>query len=104
MTTTAGLNAYGLPTNAGRASSRNNLSSDGLSRNDSFHGEPPAAIGERIKVCVRKRPLSNKELQRNERDIADVVNSRCIVVNEPKYALFRELSMMFQLLLGPKLT
>ncbi len=42
--------------------------------------------GSKIKVAIRKRPLSKKEKSRNENDIIDVVNS-AIVVSETKFFL-----------------
>jgi hypothetical protein len=38
---------------------------------------------DRISVCVRKRPLGSKELNRGERDICDVSN-RIVILNEEK--------------------
>lgn len=37
------------------------------------------SIGDRIKVCVRKRPLNAKELSRMEKDVVVVENNRMIV-------------------------
>ncbi|CAG8547653.1 18780_t:CDS:10 [Acaulospora morrowiae] len=47
---------------------------------------PSPFVGARpqIRVCVRKRPLSKKELLRNEKDIATVNGPRTILINEPK--------------------
>jgi len=47
----------------------------------------PARISkeDRIKVCIRKRPLSKKEMRKGEADIVTVGGKRTIVVNEPKY-------------------
>lgn len=80
------MNAYGVPpgTSTGRTKSRNASSNDQLSKSESFSDISLNQTGERIKVCVRKRPLSSKELQRNERDITDIISSRSIQVNEPK--------------------
>ena len=38
----------------------------------------------KIKVAIRKRPISNKELSRNEHDIINVENST-VMVSETKY-------------------
>ena len=73
-TTSSGLNAYGVP-------SRSNRSTPGIDNNGSY--VDPETV-ERIRVCVRKRPLSNRELQRGEKDIADVTSRRTVLVNEPK--------------------
>ncbi|KXS20169.1 kinesin-domain-containing protein [Gonapodya prolifera JEL478] len=42
------------------------------------------SLSDRIRVCVRKRPMSQKEVRRKETDITNVANRRSIVVNEPK--------------------
>ena len=44
-------------------------------------------LSDRIRVCVRKRPLSKKELKRGESDIARVTGRRTITILEPKYFL-----------------
>ena len=41
-------------------------------------------LHQRIRVCVRKRPLSKKETAHGERDVAPVVGARTIQVNAPK--------------------
>lgn len=41
-------------------------------------------LNQRIRVCVRKRPLSNKEIARNEKDITQAAGDCTIQVNEPK--------------------
>jgi len=40
--------------------------------------------GSRIRVCVRKRPLSNKEIMRQEHDIVEVKSRQKFSVQEPK--------------------
>jgi hypothetical protein len=42
-------------------------------------------VSERIRVCVRKRPLNQKELKRNEQDVTSVSGKRTIVITEAKY-------------------
>ena len=69
-----GLNAYGVPANA---NSRTNRSLGGSAENNS-------GPVDRIRVCVRKRPLSEKELARNERDIAKILSNRSVAIKEPK--------------------
>ncbi|KAI8802576.1 P-loop containing nucleoside triphosphate hydrolase protein [Cladochytrium replicatum] len=65
------LNAYGVPVaNSGNSSGQKSKSS--------------SDFNERIRVCVRKRPLNKKELKRNETDIATVGGRRTIIINEPK--------------------
>jgi hypothetical protein len=41
-------------------------------------------LNQKIRVCVRKRPLNKKELERAEKDIAPTTGVRSINVNEPK--------------------
>lgn len=41
-------------------------------------------LNQKIRVCVRKRPLNKKELERAEKDIAPTAGVRSINVNEPK--------------------
>lgn len=41
--------------------------------------EPP-----KIRVVVRKRPLTSKELKRNDTDVMDMVSSESIIVKELK--------------------
>ncbi|CAG8590028.1 13640_t:CDS:10 [Ambispora gerdemannii] len=68
------LNAYGVP-------------SRHQSRNSSYSGpksNAPSNLDDKIRVCVRKRPLSQKELAGSQKDIATVVGSRTIHINEPK--------------------
>ena len=41
----------------------------------------------KIKVVVRKRPLSQKEIEKNDIDIIEKRTRENIVVKEPKYKL-----------------
>lgn len=41
-------------------------------------------IGSRIRVCVRKRPLSNKEIMRKETDVMAIVSRQKLNISEPK--------------------
>ena len=41
--------------------------------------EPP-----RIRVVVRKRPLTSKETKRNDADILDIVDTESLIVKELK--------------------
>ncbi|CAO3572215.1 unnamed protein product [Mortierella alpina] len=71
-----GLDAYCLPTGGERKGT--------LGRSSSVHlGNEMTA---RIRVCVRKRPLSNKEIHRGEKDMATVAG-RQLAVDEPKVRL-----------------
>lgn len=64
------LNAYGVP-------------SRHPSRNNSYSGKG-SNLHDKIRVCVRKRPLSQKELTNGQKDIAIVNGIRSIIINEPK--------------------
>ncbi|CAG8587471.1 10612_t:CDS:10 [Funneliformis mosseae] len=68
------LNAYGVPS---RHSSRGNSYSLPARHN------VPSNLNDKIRVCVRKRPLSKKELARNEKDIAIINGQRTVHINEP---------------------
>ncbi|KAF9095052.1 Kinesin-like protein kif24 [Mortierella sp. AD031] len=68
-----GLNAYSVPA-SGRGP---------LGRISSYTVNDMAA---KIRVCVRKRPLSNKETSRGEKDMASVTG-RQLAVDEPKVRL-----------------
>jgi kinesin family protein 2/24 len=91
----SGLNAYGLPSPARKLAfdHENSPAKPALLAAPKATSAPivsPVAAlsmangAERIRVCVRKRPLSSKELNRGEKDIADVLSAKTIVVNEPK--------------------
>ncbi|EFA84546.1 SAM domain-containing protein [Heterostelium album PN500] len=43
--------------------------------------------GQRIRVCVRKRPLNKKEIARNEKDILETSGKKELHVHEPKVKL-----------------
>ncbi|KAJ3151140.1 Kinesin-like protein kif24 [Geranomyces variabilis] len=65
------LNAYGVPLNAPGAQSTVKTGS-------------VSSLTDRIRVCVRKRPLNSKELKKNEADIARVTGRRTVNIDEPK--------------------
>lgn len=69
----AGHNAYGVPTIAAKAHASKQqvvvVQSD---------------LNQKIRVCVRKRPLSKKEIEKSEKDITPVASVRTVHVNEPK--------------------
>ncbi|KAL0248631.1 hypothetical protein GEMRC1_003865 [Eukaryota sp. GEM-RC1] len=46
--------------------------------------ELPASHKERIRVVIRKRPLSKKEIQKGEQDITTVESQNTVAVHEPK--------------------
>jgi hypothetical protein len=62
------LNPYGLPTNNNRTQSTQKKSD----------------LNQKIRVCVRKRPLSKKEVEKSEKDITPVKSVGTVHVNEPK--------------------
>lgn len=41
-------------------------------------------LNQKIRVCVRKRPLSKKEIEKCEKDITPAASVRTVHVNEPK--------------------
>jgi hypothetical protein len=42
---------------------------------------------QKIRVCIRKRPLSKTEILQNEQDIASIASSKTVEIHAPKYAL-----------------
>ncbi|KAI8974079.1 P-loop containing nucleoside triphosphate hydrolase protein [Pilobolus umbonatus] len=67
------LDPYGIPLN--RKYKSNTPPSMQLGQSD---------LNQKIRVCVRKRPLNKKELERGEKDISPASGVRSINVNEPK--------------------
>jgi len=66
------LNAYGIPISAGGTTlSRGNKNSN-------------VDLSDKIRVCVRKRPLNKNELRRGESDITELAGKRTLVINEQK--------------------
>ena len=51
-------------------------------------GSGQSDLNQKIRVCVRKRPLNKKEIDRGEKDISPTAGIRSININEPKYAFF----------------
>jgi len=43
--------------------------------------------GQRISVCVRKRPLKHAESRRGETDVVTVSGEECVIVHESKEAV-----------------
>ncbi|KAJ3234405.1 Kinesin-like protein kif24 [Chytriomyces hyalinus] len=70
------LNAYGVPTSI---AAPQRVGAGGLGGASSR-----ADLSDRIRVCVRKRPLNKKELRTSQTDVATVSDRRTLVVNEPK--------------------
>lgn len=63
------LNPYGLP----------------ISSNNRHLTQKKSDLNQKIRVCVRKRPLARKEIEKCEKDITPVQGVRTVHVNEPKY-------------------
>ncbi|KAH6595118.1 hypothetical protein BASA50_006104 [Batrachochytrium salamandrivorans] len=81
------LNVYGVPTTLGASLSTaaSGLSNGALnSSTASSKSSIRPDISDRIRVCVRKRPLNKKELKKGETDIAAVNGHRTISIFEPK--------------------
>lgn len=72
------LNAYGIPLSTGMQSGV------GSSTGALSSASRRSTLGDRIRVCIRKRPLSKKELKRNELDITEVSGRRTVTINEPR--------------------
>lgn len=77
------LDTYGIPTSHTRTSQ---LKTNGTSQKvqTSTAGSGLSDLNQRIRVCVRKRPLSRREVAAGEKDITPVSGSRSINVNAPK--------------------
>ncbi|SAL96704.1 hypothetical protein [Absidia glauca] len=48
---------------------------------------PPSDLNQKIRVCVRKRPLNRKEVDKGEKDISPCLGTRSLHINEPKLRL-----------------
>ena len=72
---TAGFYNYGVPSNKPKQSTP-------IKRHRSTSESPS-----RIQVCVRKRPLSQAELNANEEDVLTVTSSTTIELTVPKLAV-----------------
>jgi hypothetical protein len=63
----------------------NNLNPYGLPTNNNRHlTQKKSDLNQKIRVCVRKRPLARKEVEKCEKDITPVQGVRTVNVNEPK--------------------
>lgn len=67
------LNAYGVP-----------LTAANTNQPKAATAKPTSDLADRIKVCVRKRPLSQKEIKRGDSDVAAISGRRTIGLMEPK--------------------
>ena len=79
------LNAYGIPlAGAAKISSTTSLTPSSLPKIASS-SLASVTTSDRSRACVRKRPLNQKELRKNEQDITTVSGRRTIILTEPKY-------------------
>lgn len=69
------LDAYGVPLSPSKAARQQ--------RNMNYY-LPQSDLNQKIRVCVRKRPLNRKELERGDKDIAPNLGTRSLQINEPK--------------------
>ncbi|KAI8640751.1 P-loop containing nucleoside triphosphate hydrolase protein [Parasitella parasitica] len=80
-TTTTATSSNSITANAALASPLTSIGSP-LQQSQQLMGQ--SDLNQKIRVCVRKRPLNKKELERAEKDIAPTAGVRSINVNEPK--------------------
>jgi kinesin family protein 2/24 len=85
------LNTYGVP--LGQKQQQSKTSSASEAKSNPFIQDntasttcnlPQSSLNQRIRVCVRKRPLSKKEMTAKERDITSVIGNRTLQVNAPR--------------------
>ncbi|ORX51629.1 kinesin-domain-containing protein [Hesseltinella vesiculosa] len=93
------LNAYGAPkvrTRASMSALKYSSTSSSQTQNGSLTSPslaspapalPPSDLNQKIRVCVRKRPLNRKERDRGDKDITPCLGTRSLHVNEPKLRL-----------------
>jgi hypothetical protein len=81
------LDAYGVPLSPAKQAkalaSFQNASPSTTSRNEQQQ-LPPSDLNQKIRVCVRKRPLSKKEIDKGDKDMAPATGNRSLHINEPK--------------------
>ncbi|KAI8060111.1 P-loop containing nucleoside triphosphate hydrolase protein [Gongronella butleri] len=81
------LNPYGLPNKPRSAAPKQQQQSQlptATTNNGNNAALGQSDLNQKIRVCVRKRPLNKKELDRGEKDISPAVGTRSIHINEPK--------------------
>ncbi|KAI8338896.1 P-loop containing nucleoside triphosphate hydrolase protein [Chlamydoabsidia padenii] len=96
------LNAYGTPTVKTRASmgalkylstkspstcTTPPVSTSTAAISSQSYNLPPSDLDQKIRVCVRKRPLNKKEVDKGEKDISPCIGTRSLHINEPKLRL-----------------
>lgn len=75
------LDAYGVPVSSMKQQQQQQRAS---LNTGVFHNLPPSDLNQKIRVCVRKRPLSRKELEKQDKDVAPLNGTRSLQINEPK--------------------
>ncbi|KAI9340405.1 P-loop containing nucleoside triphosphate hydrolase protein [Zopfochytrium polystomum] len=80
------LNAYGLPISqtGSRVKAAPAATAAAVAAVSTAPAAPMMGLSDRIRVCVRKRPLSKKELKSNQIDIAIVNGRYSLTIHEPK--------------------
>ncbi|KAL7750447.1 hypothetical protein RI367_004221 [Sorochytrium milnesiophthora] len=100
------LNAYGVPIAASNSeatsstsalaptrrsnspsvasASSANANSGATQAASAARGRTSGDLSDRIRVCVRKRPLNKKEVKRNESDVAIISGRKTLTIHEPK--------------------
>ncbi|KAI9482556.1 P-loop containing nucleoside triphosphate hydrolase protein [Zychaea mexicana] len=86
------LNAYGVPMSPSAMKARASMGALRFAASQStalssVSDLPPSDLNQKIRVCVRKRPLSRKDLERAEKDIINAIGTRSLQINEPKLKL-----------------
>ncbi|KAI8078403.1 P-loop containing nucleoside triphosphate hydrolase protein [Thamnidium elegans] len=79
------LDAYGVPLSSAKQAQRS--SNISIPTTTTFNNLPPSDLNQKIRVCVRKRPLSKKELEKADKDVAPLNGTRSLQINEPKLRL-----------------
>ncbi|KAK4509543.1 uncharacterized protein ATC70_007895 [Mucor velutinosus] len=86
------LDAYGVPLSPAKQQQQQARASPGtryteVTANLSNYNLPPSDLNQKIRVCVRKRPLSRKEIDKGDKDVAPMNGNRSLQINEPKLKL-----------------
>ncbi|KAI9287447.1 P-loop containing nucleoside triphosphate hydrolase protein [Umbelopsis sp. AD052] len=81
------LDTYGIPTTSSRSGNYSKINGNVNKSQASLATSGSSDLNQRIRVCVRKRPLSRREVAAGERDITPVAGARSINVNAPKVKL-----------------
>lgn len=76
------LDAYGVPLSPAKAAA--SLRSSTAQQQNTAFNLPQSDLNQKIRVCVRKRPLNRKELEKGDKDVAPTLGTRSLQINEPK--------------------